>query len=623
NDCIWVMDEVQLMGSGLATTTQLQAFRAIFGCTAPVRSVWMSATLKSDWLNTIDFAAQFRDLEKRGLSSDDLRRPEVVKRMSAEKSVVRSDVSSHKPDQIARLIATAHRKGTRTLVVVNTVRRAVDIYKAVARKKTGAALTLIHSRLRPPDRRKALVRLLSRPGPEGAICISTQVVEAGMDFSAATLITDLAPWPSLVQRFGRCNRAGEEKHARVIWIPLDPEKRNQAAPYSREELAEAGEMMKNLDNAAPDRLPPVSSRAEDETVLRRKDLLDLFDATPDLSGMDLDISRFIRDAEDHDLQVFWRDIPKNDGPSNREPAPARDELCPAPVNEVRKLTDLDMWRWDHLEKRWARPAALHPGVVLMLRRVDGGYDSELGWTGKRKDTPGPLPPGRRREEAVGDDFYAFSTWQSLADHTDAVVSELKSLLAVCGLADGSVKEALLAAARWHDAGKAHEVFQEAMTGDPPEADGAVIWAKSGRGRVAYKRRGFRHELASALAMLEHGLPDAAVYLAAAHHGKIRLSIRSQPFEKPPPEKNRRFARGVWEGDALRGADLGGGARMPETKLDLSYMELGDGPRGPSFLSRMLCLRDDPSLGPFRLAYLETLLRVADWRASEQNGVKKA
>jgi CRISPR-associated endonuclease/helicase Cas3 len=38
--------------------------------------------------------------------------------------------------------------------------------------------------------------------------------------------------------------------------------------------------------------------------LRRKDLLDLFDTTPDLCGNDLDISRYIRDGDDTDVQVF-------------------------------------------------------------------------------------------------------------------------------------------------------------------------------------------------------------------------------------------------------------------------------------------------------------------------------
>ena len=59
--------------------------------------------------------------------------------------------------------------------------------------------------------------------------------------------------------------------------------------------------------------------------------------------------------------------------------------------------------------------------------------------------------------------------------------------------------------------------------------------------------------------------------------------------------------------------------MPETSIDLSCMELGDGNGGPSWLARMIALRDAPSLGPFRLAFLESLLRAADWRASANAG----
>ena len=64
NDCLWVFDEVQLMGSGLATSLQLQAWREslrlraprnrfpetvpnpVFG---PARSLWMSATTAKHW----------------------------------------------------------------------------------------------------------------------------------------------------------------------------------------------------------------------------------------------------------------------------------------------------------------------------------------------------------------------------------------------------------------------------------------------------------------------------------------------------------------------------------------------------------------------------------------------
>jgi hypothetical protein len=56
--------------------------------------------------------------------------------------------------------------------------------------------------------------------------------------------------------------------------------------------------------------------------------------------------------------------------------------------------------------------------------------------------------------------------------------------------------------------------------------------------------------------------------------------------------------------------------LPSTTLDLSYMELGEEPgRGPSWLARVLALRDNPDLGLFRLALLEALMKAADERAS--------
>jgi CRISPR-associated endonuclease/helicase Cas3 len=108
-------------------------------------------------------------------------------------------------------------------------------------------------------------------------------------------------------------------------------------------------------------------------------------------------------------------------------------------------------------------------------------------------------------------------------------------------------------------------------------------------------------------------------LIAAHHGKVRLSIRSLPNEdSPSADGERLYARGVWDGDHLPAIAFDG-LNVPATKLDLSFMQMGDGPRGPSWLARMIALRD--RLGPFRLALLETILRVADARASAAEASK--
>jgi CRISPR-associated endonuclease/helicase Cas3 len=615
NDCLWVMDEVQLMGSGLTTSAQLQAFRNSLGTALPVHSVWMSATLQKDWLETIDFMKAAGSLSEMTLLEEDKNNPSVKKRFEAEKELNEVDYSTEKSEKkISELVLDVHRKGTRTLAVFNTVKRAIDIYKAIKSKKPEINVVLVHSRFRSGDRLAALEKVLRQPDEAGTICISTQVVEAGVDVSATTLVTDLAPWASMVQRFGRCNRYGLDASARVFWLRIDPDKKGAALPYEKEELEQSARILSELKDVGPQNLPPVHLRSGYHQVLRRRDIIDLFDTTPDLSGLDIDISRFIRETNDHDVQVFWRDILK-EGPRSEEPAPSKKELCSVPIGDLRATEKLDRWRWDHLEKRWSKERNIVPGMVLMLRMSDGCYSSEIGWTGVRTDIPEPVETGNANEEGIDDDQYAILTWQSLVDHNEMVVKELKSILSKIEIKEEAWKETLLLVALWHDAGKVHEVFQKAMVGDPPEADASVAWAKTARGKVSYERKGFRHELASALAMLQNHFPDLAAYLAAAHHGKVRLSIRSLPAEAKPPDPNKRFARGIWERDRLKETDLGAGHVLPETFLDLSYMEFGDGSRGPSWAARMLSLRDDMSLGPFKLAYLESLLRSADWRAS--------
>ena len=64
-------------------------------------------------------------------------------------------------------------------------------------------------------------------------------------------------------------------------------------------------------------------------------------------------------------------------------------------------------------------------------------------------------------------------------------------------------------------------------------------------------------------------------------------------------------------------EIGNGESLPETTLHLDLMELGESEAGPSWLSRTLELREQ--FGPFQLAYLEALVRIADWHGSKQEG----
>lgn len=692
-DCLWVFDEIQLLGSGLATTAQLEAFRHLFGgrdghgC----RSVWMSATLRPEWLGTVDFKGHIDDQGRidgkaaLSLSDADHANEQVSSRWNAKKPLTRAANTMDDAGALAAEVRQAHRPGTRTIVVVNTVKRACALFEAMGnpasaagsagakkagRRRTGTpppapdagkpapALVLLHSRFRPPDRARRVAEALAdvaADGP-GTIVVSTQVIEAGVDVSAATLFTELAPWASLVQRFGRCNRRGEQnEHACVRWIDVREE---AAAPYDPEDLKKAREALKAIGEK-PEVQRNVSLAAlseqdvrltfNDAHVIRRRDLIDLFDTTPDLAGNDIDIDRFVREVEDSDVRVFWRawDRPKgHEPPAKDEPAPRREELCPAPIGEFREFAKKhagQVWRWDFLDETWEKvdPAKITPGQVFLIHADSGAYSPDQGWNQasaiRVEPVASPVVTTSEPLDATDNDRLSRrGVWQTIAEHTDGVCRDLNAIISALPL-EGEVIAALRLAARWHDWGKGHKVFWAALPDGIP--DETKLWAKAAGQWKRYERRHFRHELASALAVLQRpqdtlkALSDddlnLVAYLIAAHHGKVRLSIRSLPNELRPHDKDGkplprcRFARGVWDDDELPETDLGQedvNTRIiaPKVKLSLEPMELGQCEKPPfadqpSWAERMIRLRD--ALGPFRLAYLEAILRAADMRAS--------
>ena len=438
-------------------------------------------------------------------------------------------------------------------------------------------------------------------------------------------MTELAPWSSLVQRFGRCNRRSDFADAEVLWIDVQPkdEKDDLTLPYSFDELNKSHTAMAELTDAGPQSL--ASIRVAEPTVirpvLRRRDLLDLFDTTPDICGQDLDVSRYIRDGEDNDVQFFWRTV-EGDRPDEKAMPPKRRELCRVSIGEAAKFLKKDntrAWRWNPLDEVWEQANRPRPGAVYLVDSASGCYADDDGWTGDPKDKPTTNPPTDGELEAYCMDRGSFTRcWQNLAEHTSAVVVGLRRNSPLPLALDARTTTTLHTAALWHDVGKAHEKFQTMLCGgDTSRLD--TLWAKSANRDGKCERRGFRHELASALAWLLTGPADATerdliAYIIAAHHGKVRLSIRALPEEKGPKgDIDRPYARGIWHGDTLPPVPLGETTTSP-VMLDLSFMQMGDGEHGPSWLARTIALRD--RLGPFRLAYLETILRVADAKGSQ-------
>ncbi len=638
SDAIWVFDEVQLMAAGAPTSAQLEAFRREIGAWAACRSLWMSATLERDWLRTVDFEKHAAKLDIQELTAAD--REHLEQRLAAPKALVpakttvASETTSRKglaqyADALADEVIAAHRPGKTTLVILNRVGRAQALYDALKRKDA-PGLLLVHSRFRPTERDEINKRLAERPDASGRIIVATQAVEAGVDITSAVMFTELAPWASLVQRFGRLNRGGEETNAQAFWIDITTDAGrtdNLALPYTSEELAAARGYLQNLKDVSPRSLQVFAHGSQGAwQVLRRKDLYQLFDTDPDLTGFDVDVSPYVRGADDTDVRVFWRAIADlKAGPQGEEARrPRRDEICAVPIGQARSWLGKQKssaFVWDWVEKGWTKCEQLWPGAVVLVDAKVGGYDSIRGFDIESTDPVSPVEV----EDAVkaeldrfGDDPDTRKDLKvELRDHLRDVRDEA-GLLCMALEVQGAEAEAVVTAALWHDLGKAHEVFK-ARCGLAPHAEPSLAKTPDYNWRLKCppNRRYFRHELASALAWLQHGpqseIHDLIAYLIAAHHGKVRMGLRALPDERGPNDDERRFARGVWDGDRLPAFSIDG-LSIPETALALDVMELGGGATGRSWATRTLELLE--RYGPFRLAFLEALVRIADWRASE-------
>lgn len=218
-------------------------------------------------------------------------------------------------------------------------------------------------------------------------------------------------------------------------------------------------------------------------------------------------------------------------------------------------------------------------------------------------------------------------WVRLDQHSEDTRDHAAALLSVIApdLPDGPARFAVTAA-YLHDVGKAHKIWQDALCSLAPEERQHEItagrpWAKSGTDKLLRFEGGvaFRHELASLLILdgplndLLVGAPDVdlAKYLVLAHHGKLRVQVRD-------PGDLAVLAAGEASDHKLLGLEEGTTTDIPpllgqpstQLTVNLDQFRLG-GERPWTCTALRLCDR----YGPFVLAYLETIVRVADWRAS--------
>ena len=114
------------------------------------------------------------------------------------------------------------------LAIVNTTAIARQLYVDI-RSKLGAEqrINVVHmSALMCPAHRKIVLGNINKllKAGEPVICVSTQVMEAGIDVDFGSVIRSLAGFDSIVQAAGRCNREGHKDTAPLFIVNPAEEK---------------------------------------------------------------------------------------------------------------------------------------------------------------------------------------------------------------------------------------------------------------------------------------------------------------------------------------------------------------------------------------------------------------
>lgn len=131
------------------------------------------------------------------------------------------DVGSMRLDELPNLIARALVDVNSLLVVCNKKSEANELY--MASKRSGWESYHLSASMCVAHRRKVLSEIyqaIDRSRKSGAkvVCVSTCLIEAGVDISFDGVIRLTAGMDSAVQSAGRCNRNGESDTPAPVWL---------------------------------------------------------------------------------------------------------------------------------------------------------------------------------------------------------------------------------------------------------------------------------------------------------------------------------------------------------------------------------------------------------------------
>ena len=171
---------------------------------------------------------------------------EIFKRSEVENLCI---AGGYTPEEVASLIWQDAVKRGNVLCIVNTTAMAKSIYRVLKSLQDiddiKNPIFHLSTKMCPAHRKCTLKRIRERLNKkEPLICVSTQLVEAGVDLSFTTVYRDIAGLASIAQAAGRCNRHGEMDFGLVKIFNIKGEKFNKLP-----DIAMGVEISTNMLNA--------------------------------------------------------------------------------------------------------------------------------------------------------------------------------------------------------------------------------------------------------------------------------------------------------------------------------------------------------------------------------------
>ncbi len=145
----------------------------------------------------------------------------------------KSVVGGYDANSIKDFVLTAMDKVESVLIILNTKGSAKAVFNELKEANTNLSkekqygIFHLSTNMCPSHRMKILQDMKKRLGHERVICISTQLIEAGVNISFECVVRSLAGLDSIAQAAGRCNRHGEKPCGNVYIVNMEGENINK------------------------------------------------------------------------------------------------------------------------------------------------------------------------------------------------------------------------------------------------------------------------------------------------------------------------------------------------------------------------------------------------------------